>query len=75
MKRVCCFASLSLSLSLVTHIPKINIVFESAAAIPMQANIVITYYLDVESFIFSFDGHAVKLNCVGTGRVQLLTAI
>lgn len=45
---------LSSDSSPVTHIPKINIVFESSPAILMQANIVITYYLDVKSFIFSF---------------------
>lgn len=45
---------LCLCLSPVTHIPKINIVFESSPAILMQPNIVITYYLDVKSFIFSF---------------------
>lgn len=45
---------LCLCLSPVTHIPKIKIVFESSPAILMQANVVITYYLDVKSFIFSF---------------------
>lgn len=45
---------LCLCLSPVTHIPKINIAFESSPAVLMQANIVITYYLDVKSFIFSF---------------------
>lgn len=64
-----------LCLSLVTHSPKINIVFESTPAIPMQANIVITYYWDVKSFIFSFDGQAVKLNCIGNRHIQFLTAI
>lgn len=46
--------SLRLCLSPVTHLPKINIVSEPDPALPMQANIVITYYLDVKSFIFSF---------------------
>lgn len=66
---------LCLCLSLVTHIPKINIVFESSPAILMRANIVITYYLDVKSFIFTFDVQAVKLNFIVYCHIQFLTAI
>lgn len=41
----------------------------------MQANIVITYYLDVKSFIFSFYVQAVKLNFIVDCHIQFLTAI